>query len=581
CASVRYLMAYKYDINYQSYIESGYHELSKKENFNSSAEKIHLLWIHKQKVCGIVVNEDYRDLIQAQVKMTKKYLHTLNTELKAESKHDYRQSNVRQTFASFYAIPFQSAIIQWIEGYLVLTNDQTFLQHLNNRFYIDGCHLTPFELQFILLSSAKLQTTYRCTIEFLLLLSSSVSQGYRFHDTKIYHGIQLIESARHKALFAIKLNEHEESIDIDQIYKLILMLQHSSDGSEQLENMTLYEWIDIANKQKWSEIGALIKKYGDVGYYLGYLDDHGRKDEERRMRQVFDRVQYIPEILIAKISQFIVNAEVNADEHYFNTLQLLLELGNDFSDLEVNSEKRPYLITCECEQQKFIKFIEQRNPRVYQALLPNSERTVDEMINLVTGLHDITEESKQTRQYEVKRIGNMAKTLQKNNKNDKTLSESMRLLLEYDDYLEELHHIRLRPTQKMAILYAVENEKNVLEQVNTGEGKSYIIAAIAIIRCKIRYKYVDIITSSPVLAQRDADVMRSLYAKFNLTVGHNCDEDVEKRKKAYESHIVYGDIARFQRDYLLHTFYKKNVLGDRTRDAVVVDEVDNMLLDNG
>jgi preprotein translocase subunit SecA len=157
----------------------------------------------------------------------------------------------------------------------------------------------------------------------------------------------------------------------------------------------------------------------------------------------------------------------------------------------------------------------------------------------------------------------------------------MRLLLEYDDYLYELHKIRLRPTQKMAILYVVENEKNVLEQVNTGEGKSYIIAAIAIIRRKIGYKHVDIITSSPVLAQRDVDEMRSLYVKFHVTVGHNCDEDLEQRKKAYESDVVYGDIARFQRDYLLHTFYKKNVLGARTRDAVVVDEVDNMLLDNG
>lgn len=164
---------------------------------------------------------------------------------------------------------------------------------------------------------------------------------------------------------------------------------------------------------------------------------------------------------------------------------------------------------------------------------------------------------------------------------NETLSESIKLLLQYDDYLCQLHKIRLRPTQQMAVLYAVENDKNLLEQVNTGEGKSYIIAAIAIIRCKLKYKHVDIITSSPVLAQRDAEEMQSLYAKFELTAGHNCDEDLEKRKKAYESDIVYGDIGRFQRDYLLHTFYKKNILGDRTRDAVIVDEVDNMLLDNG
>jgi hypothetical protein len=353
CASVRYLMAYKCKVNYQSYVESGYHELRKKENFNSVAKNIDLIWIHEREVYRVVVDEGYRDLIQAQEEITRKYSQELKAELEIESKGDYHQFNAPQKFAAFYAKPFQSAIIQWIEGYLALTNDQKYLRHLHNRFYIDGCHLTPFELQFILLSSAKLQTNYRCRIEFLLLLASSVSQselinvllymeiiyhqGYHFQDTKIYFGIQLIESARHKALFAIKLNEYRKSIDANQLYKLILMLQHSSDGSEQLEKMDLCEWIGIANKQKWSEIGALIKKYGDVGYYLGFLDDHGRQDEERRMREVFDSVQYIPEILIAMISQFIVNAEVKGDKSYFNTLRFLLESINDFPGLNVKN----------------------------------------------------------------------------------------------------------------------------------------------------------------------------------------------------------------------------------------------------
>lgn len=89
------------------------------------------------------------------------------------------------------------------------------------------------------------------------------------------------------------------------------------------------------------------------------------------------------------------------------------------------------------------------------------------------------------------------------------------------------------------------------------------------------------ITSSPVLAQRDSAEMREIYEKLGLTVSHNCSEDLESRKKAYTAHVVYGDIARFQRDYLLHTFYKKLIKGDRTQCGVIVDEVDNMLLDNG
>jgi hypothetical protein len=430
CASVRYLMAYKLDVHYQSYTQSGYHLLTKKESFNGLSNKTEILWIDNWQVYAVAVDEQYRDLNQAQVDIVQKYSKLLNVEREAESKLDYLELNAREAFASFYGKSLQSAILQWIEGYLSLTNDQTLLQHLHHRFDIDGCHLTPFELQFILLSSTKLQSDNHCDIKFLLLLCSSVPQNEiinvllyiqtiyhragRFHNTKIYDSIQLIESARHKALFAVKLNNYDKDIDENQIYKLILMLQHSSNGSEQLEKMGLDEWIDVANKQKWSEIGGLIRKYGEVGYYLGFLDDHGRQEEERMMRQVFDAVHYIPEILIAKICQFIVNKEVHADQVYFRKLQSILELGNNFTGLDVTSEKRPYLITSESEQQRFINYIYKQNPTIYAELLPSQKRNIDGMLNLVIGLHDVTEESKLERQNEVKRIGDMVKVRLKN-----------------------------------------------------------------------------------------------------------------------------------------------------------------------
>jgi hypothetical protein len=67
------------------------------------------------------------------------------------------------------------------------------------------------------------------------------------------------------------------------------------------------------------------------------------------------------------------------------------------------------LITRESEQKKLIEFIEQKNPADFKALVPSGERTDDEMINLVTGLHDVTEDAKQARKCEIDRIGQMVK----------------------------------------------------------------------------------------------------------------------------------------------------------------------------
>ena len=140
---------------------------------------------------------------------------------------------------------------------------------------------------------------------------------------------------------------------------------------------------------------------------------------------------------------------------------------------------------------------------------------------------------------------------------------------------------KLRHTQMIAIvLFLLNEKKGMLEQVSTGEGKSLIIVALAIFKI-LNGSKVDIITSSSVLAKRDADENRKIYELFSATVSHNCSEDEEERKKAYKAAVVYGEIGTFQRDILLDEFYNENIIGDRTSENVIVDEVDSMLLDKG
>uniref|UniRef100_A0A914YDX3 Chloroplast protein-transporting ATPase n=1 Tax=Panagrolaimus superbus TaxID=310955 RepID=A0A914YDX3_9BILA len=212
------------------------------------------------------------------------------------------------------------------------------------------------------------------------------------------------------------------------------------------------------------------------------------------------------------------------------------------------------------------------NSEAYQKVISEKVRNVDVIANLIKGVHD---SDLLTRKQASQRIANIIKNPGK--------SKVMRLLEKFDNCMKVLRKgISLRDTQKMAIMYAIESNSNLLSQVNTGEGKSYIVAAIAIIRAS-QFQSVDIITSSPVLAQRDSAEMKDLYEAMSINIDHNCHEDVEKRKQAYKANVVYGEIGRFQRDYLLHHFYRKNILGDRSREnsCVIVDEVDNMLLDNG
>lgn len=70
--------------------------------------------------------------------------------------------------------------------------------------------------------------------------------------------------------------------------------------------------------------------------------------------------------------------------------------------------------------------------------------------------------------------------------------------------------------------------KGILGQISTGEGKSLIIAILAVIMNLLGYT-VDVVTSSKVLAERDAKEFNVFYNNyFDIDSTNICDDDCEK-----------------------------------------------------
>ncbi len=589
CKPFRFLLSNHLKIKLCSYRKVSFQTLQKVETLNPTANQCEVVWLKSdEQPVGVAVHKDFVTLVAAQDALVYKYRFDLADQTSSIIKLDFSKKENIKTFVSYFSSALQNSATEWVESYMAATNDQLLIQLLQNRMWVDGCHLSLFELQTILVLLISLKEIFHCDLNYLFLLANSVEQSklidvllylrLEYHlekrlsaNSKIYDSIKTIQNSRFKSLLTVKLSHYNLPVDEEDIYKISLMLQNASNGSEQLEKIGLDEWISIARKQKWSEIGNLLQLYGSIGYYLGVLDNKGFKEEESEMRKVFNESIVIPEKMIALYTQWIVTKEIDANAKFFENFLKIFRRAHDFPGLTDKYTKHQ-LLTNEIEQQQLISWLHKDG--VDEEFYSTKERDVDELADKITGLHDSPEDAL-NRKERIRKVVALLKD------NDGAKSPSIYWLNKFDEVLYKIKKKHLRDTQKLAILCAVESDCHVLQQVNTGEGKSFIITAIAIIQIKRGKRYVDIITSSPVLAQRDCEQMSIIYKELGVTVAHNCNEDLEMRKQAYAANIVYGDIARFQRDHLLHTFYKKMIKGDRTQVAVIVDEVDNMLLDNG
>ena len=92
---------------------------------------------------------------------------------------------------------------------------------------------------------------------------------------------------------------------------------------------------------------------------------------------------------------------------------------------------------------------------------------------------------------------------------------------------------KYKPLEIQIIIFLFKDkDTGLIEEILTGEGKAIIISFLAILKA-FQGKKVDILTSSSVLAEREAKEMKPFYNYFNLLVDY-CDI----LEKLLEIHIL-------------------------------------------
>ncbi|KAA0202706.1 hypothetical protein HAZT_HAZT001008, partial [Hyalella azteca] len=152
--------------------------------------------------------------------------------------------------------------------------------------------------------------------------------------------------------------------------------------------------------------------------------------------------------------------------------------------------------------------------------------------------------------------------------------------------VELIHGYTPRATQWLALLLLTHPHPGHgrLAQINTGEGKSLVVAMLAALH-GIQGKKVDVVTTSTQLSIPEVKKQRPFFELLGLTVAEN--SQMHNKKKAYQQNIVYGTAGDFQGDILRVEFLGQAIRGEvsgamppRGFDVVIVDEVDSMLFDN-
>ena len=274
-------------------------------------------------------------------------------------------------------------------------------------------------------------------------------------------------------------------------------------------------------------------------------------------------------------------------ESLFNIIDYALPFIQD--ELERNYQKPKYFH--EKGIKKFFQEKTKNEPQTFDELIKTLQETnskrknngifqqvLDELKNSYNNIEKKKEELKNMTCDEIKQ---WAEKIKKEKEKDIDC-----IIAHINQSFKNIFGFDLKPTQIISVLLLLKKKQNFgrIAQILTGEGKTATIITLASVNVILGHK-VDIVTSSEILAKRDAENEKNkkIYDSLGITVAH-CIKDKNNHergpRKCYLADIVYGDAHNFQGDILSDKYLLERTRNDRNFDVIIVDEIDSMFVDD-
>uniref|UniRef100_A0A1I8Q4P3 Uncharacterized protein n=1 Tax=Stomoxys calcitrans TaxID=35570 RepID=A0A1I8Q4P3_STOCA len=589
----RELLAVIFDINIRVYSKDEDNNLYAINNHNANAGKaIHILEKNEKKFVQLAIDEDLWLLEEQRLINSSEYCKELDTFLQLPA-YPFDIQELLEYFPVKERIDLQKRLKKIT---LKSVQQPEILLGILRRFRSDGRHISFQELCLLInaiiaasqiedkrlgqypllwIVSAYPQTSW--IDELLLLQMENYFRKPLPRKVQWRELLKKIENVNVLLLLHQKLENHRNanSVTMEIIEEILFMLSNNpKDVNIKCKELKLHEWQYALKDHYWSN----------------KLEKFGRLNNSDLATAAYYLLSAVNTFGTGLVETFIEKLQQNTSD--LLTADVLIEILSNFhnqewalSDAVIGRLDSLDITQWQSEMRQKFSAI-------------GKDRNISQLVDVIKGNDNTSKsisENLATIKEQVKQISGPSYTINGKAVAEFTENDINNWRKEFSGGVEKYEEIfavinraiklkngwELRDTQKLTTFLLLANKRNILAQVATGEGKSIVVVALAIMKVLCGQK-VDVVTSSSVLAKRDAEENIAIYRMFDVSVSHNCSNKIDKRKAAYCSNeVVYGDLSNFQRDYLLHTFYGTNILGDRRFQNIIVDEVDSMLLDKG